>query len=477
MSAPVRLPPPRKTRIIATVGPSSESFERLRELAEAGVNVFRLNFSHAKHDWARGVVTRIRELEQHLGRPIAILMDTQGPSIRTGELPVPLTLVKGGIFTFTVGAEKPDDGPGVGVNYDKLDDDLSVGDTVLVDNGVIRMKVLEKKRDRIRCEVLTPGIMGSRRHINLPGVKVSLPSITEKDFVDVRWGAENGLDFVALSFVRTRADIEQLREFLTSLRSPMRILAKIEDQEAVRNFDEILHAADAVMVARGDLGVELPFEELPILQRRIVRSCLRFNKPVIVATQMLESMIENPMPTRAEVTDVANAAYEQADAVMLSGETSVGRHPVKCVEALDAITRRMEREEGASFTSEAVFTNDRQRLVASAIMLANELKAVGVVVFTHAGNMPRMASWLRPQSSHIYAFTPNETIWRQMCLLWGVRAFQMDLKDEDPEVSVQSAIKVLKKENLVQPGDTLVFLTQVRMHNQAHDSVQPRKVT
>lgn len=466
---------PRKTRIIATVGPNSEKFEQLRDLAQAGANIFRLNFSHAKHDWASTVVNHIRELEKQLQRPIGILADTQGPSIRTGELGNPLALAPGDIFTFTVRGEKTEESASVDVNYEKLVDDISVGDIVLVDNGVIRMKVLEKKANKIRCEILTEGTLGSRRHINLPGVKVSLPSITEKDYEDVRWAAEYGVNYVALSFVRSREDIEQLRGFLHALKSPIRIIAKIEDRQAIENLESILVAADGIMIARGDLGIELPFEELPIIQRKIVKDCLRIGKPVIVATHLLESMHENPMPTRAEVTDVANAVYEQADALMLSGETGVGRHPIKCVETLDVISRRIERSGGANFSKLAEYSGERQHLVASAVMLANELKASGIVVFTHVGNTAQMASWLRPRSSHIYAFTPAETVWQQMTLLWGVRAFRMEL-DHDPEATIQNAIELLRKGNFVKAGDSLVFISQIQTHEGRCDSIQARHV-
>jgi pyruvate kinase len=467
---------PRKTRIIATVGPKSEKPEMLQELAEAGVNVFRLNFSHATHEWATMVLNNIRQVEKDLQRPIAILMDTQGPSIRTGEVKNPLPLKAGEVFTFTMRGEKAEESASVDVNYEKLVDDVSVGDIVLVDNGVIRMKVLDKQHNKIRCEILTPGTLGSRRHINLPGVKVNLPSITDKDYADIRWGVEHGVDFVALSFVRSREDIEQLRGFLRSFKSTIRIIAKMEDQQAIQNLDSIIASADGVMVARGDLGIELPFEDLPIMQRKIVKACLKASKPVIVATHLLESMHESPMPTRAEVTDVANAVYEQADALMLSGETGVGRYPVKCIETLDVISRRIEQSGGIRPLEDFDYTNDPQRLVSAAVKLANELKATGVVVFTHAGNTPQIASWHRPRSSHIYAFTPSEQVWRQMSLLWGVRAFQMKLNETDPEATVVDAISVLKKAKLVHANETLVIVSQIHVHGEVHMSIQPRKV-
>ena len=240
----------------------------------------------------------------------------------------------------------------VDVNYDGLVNDISAGDTVLVDNGVIQMLVLEKRQNRIRCRVLTPGTLGSRRHINLPGVRVNLPPLTQKDLDDVRVGAEVNVDYVALSFARQSSDLEELRRVLQTLESKALIVAKIEDQSAVREIDEMIQAADVIMVARGDLGIECPMEELPIIQRKIVKQCIRFGKPVIVATHMLESMIENPVPTRAEISDVANAVFEQTDAIMFSGETTVGRYPVRCVEVFDRVARRIERSGGAGFASE-----------------------------------------------------------------------------------------------------------------------------
>ena len=315
----------RKTKLICTLGPASGSEEIIRGLLEAGANIFRLNMSHAPHDWVREVVKKIRKSAADLGLNCGILLDTQGPAIRTGDLPVKLNLKPGDIFEFTVRGALSEESYSVDVNYDGLVNDIHVGDTVLVDNGVIHMKVLEKNEHRIRCEVLTEGAMGSRRHINLPGVKVGLPPLTEKDHADIRLGVEVGVDFVALSFCREAADILELKRVLTELGSRARTIAKIEDQNAVKFIKEIILASDAIMIARGDLGIECKMEELPIIQRRIIKKCIQIGRPVIVATHMLESMIENPVPTRAEITDVANAVFEQADAVMLSGETAAGK--------------------------------------------------------------------------------------------------------------------------------------------------------
>jgi len=313
-----------KTKIICTLGPASQEPAVLRQMMLQGADVFRLNMSHAKHDWVRRIVPEIRALAAEVGRTVAVLMDTQGPAIRTGDLSTDLQLCPGDILELTVRGARSEEEYSVDVNYDGLINDISAGDTVLVDNGVIQMLVLEKQHNRIRCKVLTPGTLGSRRHINLPGVRVNLPPLTQKDLADVRVGAEMDVDYVALSFARQPSDVEELRRVLQTLGSNAQIVAKIEDQSAVREIDDMIRATDVVMVARGDLGIEVPMEELPIIQRRIVKRCIQWNTPVIVATHMLESMIENPVPTRAEISDVANAVFEQADAIMLSGETTVG---------------------------------------------------------------------------------------------------------------------------------------------------------
>jgi len=289
----------RKTKIIATLGPASETPERLREMILAGTNVFRLNMSHAAHSWVRMIVPRIRSIAAELDTQVGILMDTQGPAVRTGDLPTKLNLKIGDTMEFTVRGALSEELYSINVNYDGLIDDISVGDVVLVDNGVIHLKVLSKIDSRIRCEVLTPGELGSRRHINLPGVKVNLPPLTEKDLADIAVGTEVGVDFVALSFCREPSDIVELRRVLAELGSTARVIAKIEDQSAVKLIAEIIKETDAVMIARGDLGIECPMEELPIIQRRILKTALQIGKQVIVATHMLESMIENPVPTRA----------------------------------------------------------------------------------------------------------------------------------------------------------------------------------
>src|SRR5687767_4268277 len=400
----------RKTKIIATLGPATESAEMIRKMIAAGVNIFRLNMSHGAHDWVRAIVKHIRGVSAELGLHTGILMDTQGPAIRTGDLKAALDLHPGQKFWLTVRGETSEELHSVDVNYDNLINDIAVGDTVLVDNGEIEMKVLAKHDNKIECEVLTRGTLRSRRHINLPGVKVNLPALTSKDLADIAVGLELKVDFIALSFVREAKDIRQLRAVVDRAEHRPVLVAKIEDQEAVKNMQEIIVEADAVMVARGDLGIEIPYEELPITQRRIVKSCLKEGKPVIVATHMLESMIDNPMPTRAEITDVANAVYEQADAIMLSGETTVGKYPLKCVEVFNRIASRIERSGGANFQDHAELTNPRQKMVKSAVVMADELRADAILVFTLAGTSARYAAWMRPRHSPVYALCDKNEV-------------------------------------------------------------------
>ena len=469
----------RRTKIIFTLGPATESEEMLEKLILAGADIIRLNMAHAKHDWTRGVIRRIRAISKRVGRDVAIMMDIKGPEIRTGDLSVPIELQAGEIFDFTV---KPGDSAGRGggeevrsvdVNYKDLVNDIAVGDTVLVDNGLLRLEVLEKDSARIRCRVLIPGELKSRRHINLPGVKVNLPSFTEKDRADSLVGLEEGIDYLALSFVRAAADIELLRSFLAEQKSKVRIIAKIEDQSAIDNLNEIVSACDALMVARGDLGIECPFEELPVIQRRAVRACLAQGRPVIVATHMLESMISQPVPTRAEITDVANAVYELADCVMLSGETTIGKYPLECVQMLDTIARRIEREADSDWQEPAVFIGERMKVLHSAVVLANELPNSKLVTFTRHGFMAQGLALLRPVHSPILAFTPSPEVFRHLRLLRSVEPFLMPLA-ADPNDTIENAISLLQRIRRILPGDKLIVATDILAQDRLVDSVQLR---
>jgi pyruvate kinase len=463
----------RKTKIICTIGPATEKIDALRHLIQKGSDVFRLNMSHATHEWVREIVPRIRRIAHKLGRPVAVLLDMQGPAIRTGDLPRELHLTPANILEFTVRGAKSRERYSVGVNYAAFVDDVAVGTTILVDNGLIKLLVLEKGKNRVRCKVLTRATLGSRRHINLPGVHVNLPPLTAKDLADISLGVEVAADFIAMSFVREKSDIEKLRRVLAKKRSNAQIVAKIEDQLAVRSIDKMIESADAIMVARGDLGIECPMEELPIIQRRIVKNCIRLGKPVIVATQLLESMITNPLPTRAEITDVANAVFEQADALMLSAETALGRYPADCVAVLHRVAMRIERSGGAGYAKDALLENVRQKTVASAVALANSLHDSKLVVFTLHGRMARYAASLRPHCAPIFAFTPNEEVYRQLAIYWGTFPARI-VFTRGPDETIAAAEKFLRKNKLAAAGSRMVIVSDVRTGRALIDSIQLR---
>jgi pyruvate kinase len=471
--------PLRRTKIIATLGPATESEEMLVKLIHAGVDVVRLNMAHAKHDWTRLIIRRIRAASKTAGREIAIMMDIKGPEIRTGDVDAPIELKPGEIFDFTVKPgttrEDAEEVRSVDVNYRDLVNDIKVGDTVLVDNGLIRLEVLGKDAAHIRCRVLTPGSLTSRRHINLPGVKVNLPSFTQKDRGDTLVGIEEGIDFVALSFVREASDVEKLRAFLKENKSRARIVAKIEDQSAIDNLDDIIRATDVLMVARGDLGIEVPLEELPVIQRRAVRLCLSIGRPVIIATHMLESMIGQPMPTRAEITDVANAVYEQADCVMLSGETTIGKYPLECVAALDTIARRVETELAADFPEPAVFIQDRMKVFRAAVVLANEFPRSMLLVFTRHGTNAAGIAAHRPPRAPILAVTDSVETLRHLKIVRSVEPFLLS-PFGDPEATIERATASLLKLGRITAGDKLIIVSDVQAKDRRIDSIQLRSV-
>lgn len=463
-------PAVRRTKIIATIGPATESEEMLEKLIVAGMNIARINMSHSSVETAKTITSRVRSIAKKHGRCVGVMMDLQGPAIRTGDLQKSLNLKPGERIALTVRGAKSEEQHSVDVNYDNLVDDIGVGDTVVVDNGSIQLKVLEKKRNELACEVLTEGVLGSRRHINLPGVHVKLPALTDKDIKDVEAGIEIGVDFIAMSFVREAEDVLKLKAILEYRKTHQKIIAKLEDQEAIRNLNSIIEASDAIMVARGDLGIEIPYEDLPIVQRRIVKNSIIRGKPVIVATHMLESMIENPSPTRAEITDVSNAVYEQADAIMLSGETSVGKYPVKCIEIMDRIACRIERSGGAGYSELAKMDTLGAKMVKSACAMAGEVNAEALLVFTHTGNMARNAAWTRPLHTPLYAFTDNPKLLNQLSLNWGIQQFLINFA-EDPAINFENAIRVLKERNNIHRGVNLVAVTEVNIHGRLIDTI------
>ncbi|HEY6881085.1 MAG TPA: pyruvate kinase [Polyangiales bacterium] len=466
----------RHTKIVCTIGPASDSSEVIEQLAIAGMNIARINMSHGTHKSALMIVQRIQSLNRQLNHPVSILLDTMGPEIRTGELKENIQLKVGEIFSFTVLTDENPEEKSVHVHYPDLVKDLKVGNKVTVDNGLINLEVLEVTEGRLTCRVLDGGTLGSRKHVNLPGVRVNLPSITDKDRKDIEFAVENDLDFIALSFVRSAQDVLDARELVQAKGGHARIIAKIENQEGVDNFDAILEVADGIMVARGDLGVELPIEELPRIQRMIVRKCSLAGKPVIVATHLLESMIHSPTPTRAEVTDVANAVYEQADAIMLSGETAQGKYPERCVQMLDRIARRVEKEPGHNFYLARPREGTRGELARSACRLADALNSPAIVVITRRGSLAQLVASYRPQRSIIYACTNMSTTRRKLWLYRSVVPFKLDFSS-DPEKTIRAAFERLRQRNRVHQGDPIVVVSDVAAGGESVSSVQVRMFT
>ncbi len=449
----------RRTKIICTIGPSTNSKEMLHKMAVAGMNVARLNMSHGTHESHEKVISNIKSVNETLKRPIAILVDTQGPEIRTGDLKNDFQLDEGEIITVHVCAG--DIGEDIiNINYQDLIDTVEEGGMITVDNGLINLKVIKKNPDSMECKVIDGGTLKSKRHVNLPGIRVNLPSITEKDKEDIEFAVKQEVDYLALSFVREASDIMQLRELLGESSETIKVISKIEEQQGLKNLDEIIDVSDGVMVARGDLGIEIRIEELPNVQRMIVRKCQEKGKRVIVATHMLESMIENPIPTRAEVTDVANAVYEEADAVMLSGETSVGKYPVRCIEYLDRIAKESEKTLGLNFSENLIKSEQKQHVAATAVGIAEALDARGLVVITKRGVMAQYVTSRRPIKTFAYALTEDPRVRNQLALNRSVYGYLTEF-DDNPEITVANALETLKKEEGFKSGDTVVIVSDV----------------
>lgn len=448
-----------KTKIIATVGPASDSYEKLLGLVHAGVNVFRLNFSHGTHEQHAVVIERIRKINAAYPFNIAILADLQGPKLRVGELKDnALVLAPGDIITFTseLGAGDKDS---LYISYPGLHRDVKTGEHILLDDGKLDTRIVAVTNEgSVQAEVIIGGILLPRKGVNLPDTNISIPSLTEKDYRDLDFIIEQKIDWIGLSFVRKPRDIEDLRSFLKQKGSTAKIIAKIEKPEAVIHLREIILASDAVMVARGDLGVEMPVEKIPMIQKEIVRKCIHRAKPVIIATQMMESMMERTRPNRSEITDVANAVMEGADALMLSGETAMGLHPELVITTMSNIIREVEKEatvynrnlvpqpHSPSFLSDALCYN--------ACKIAEDVRARALIGMTQSGYTGFMLSSFRPYA-HLFVFTKTEALINQLSLSWGVQAFYYD-KEESVDDIITDQLSFLKEKGLLQQGDVVV---------------------
>ena len=460
-----------RTKIVATVGPACDTYEKLLELVKAGVNVFRLNFSHGSHENKARIIEDIRKINKTHPYNIAILGDLQGPKLRVGDIENgEIIIVPGDILTFTnekvIGTKER-----IYVSYPNLHEDVVIGNTIMINDGKLEVKVKKVlKNNDVQVEVTMGGVLSSKKGINLPDTKISLPALTEKDLIDLEFIIAQELDWVALSFVRNVKDLGVLREKLNAKNSKTKIISKIEKPEALVNLRDIIVESDAVMIARGDLGVELPVEKIPLLQKQIIRMCLHRAKPVIVATQMMESMIEFNKPNRSEITDVANAVLEGADAVMLSAETAAGAHPALVVETMCKIIIEVEKNgynynredelapqpHSPSFLSDAICYNGCK--------LAKDVNADALIGMTQSGYTAFVLSTYRPKSP-LYIFTKEKTLVNQLSLSWGVRAFYYD-EEESLDDIMFDQIDILKERQFLKKGDIVVNTgsTPIQLH-------------
>jgi len=451
-----------KTKIVATVGPSSSSKDMLRALAKEGVDVFRLNFSHGTHEDHLKVINNVREVNKELGTNIALLQDLQGPKIRVNEMQPGIEIIAGQELIITT-REVLGNNELVSTSYERLPMDVKVGDMILIDDGKIELKVKEVRDIDVVCKVVYGGPLKSRKGINLPNTKVTAPSLTEKDLKDLEFGMKQNLDWVALSFVRKATDIEILKDILNRNKSTTRVVAKIEKPEALENIDAIIEATDAIMVARGDLGVEIWMEEVPMVQKMLIQKCNRAAKPVIVATQMMESMIENPRPTRAETNDVANAVMDGADALMLSAETAAGKYPIEVIRSMVRTVGSVEKQGNIFFKFREVEPNSptyfTDSLILTACKLAKDVGAKAIVGMTQLGYSAYKAASHRP-NANIFAFTSNDAIINTMNLVWATQAYHYD-KAASTDETIADVEAILKRDGHVKTGDTFIILASM----------------
>ncbi len=458
-----------KTKIIATVGPASNTYDKLLSLVQKGVNVFRLNFSHGTHEQHAEVIKHIRKINEDNPFNIAILADLQGPKLRVGEIKDNALELKEGDEIFFTNEKTIGTHDNIYISYPNFHNDVKVGEYILLDDGKIEVKVVEVTPDqKVKAVVETAGVLSSRKGVNLPDTKISLPSLSKKDLNDLDFIVSQNIGWVALSFVRKPEDIVHLRTILKEKNSHAKIIAKIEKPEALEHLREIILASDAVMVARGDLGVELPLEQIPMIQKNIIRKCIHRAKPVIIATQMMESMIDRTRPNRSEITDVANAVLEGADAVMLSGETAMGQYPELVIETMVSIIQEVEKEEiiynrnltpqphSPSFLSDALCYN--------ACEMAKDVKANALIGMTQSGYTGFMLSSFRPRSP-LYIFTKTESLVNQLSLSWGVQAFYY-VHGVDLDTIFDEQVDILKDKGLLNSGDIIVNTGSIPVEEQ-----------
>ncbi|WP_288703236.1 pyruvate kinase [Clostridium sp.] len=465
----------KKTKIVCTMGPNTDNREIMKELALNGMDVARFNFSHGDHAEHKHRLEILESVREELGIPIASLLDTKGPEIRTGKLKdgKKVTLKEGDLYTLTTEEIVGDETRGY-INYAGLAEDVKPGDRILIDDGLIELHVREVNGTDIVCRIENGGELGEKKGVNVPGVRVKLPALTDKDKEDIRFGVDAGFDFVAASFVRNADAIREIREILDEKGSAMQIIAKIENEEGIENIDSIIEASDGIMVARGDMGVEIPAEKVPHIQKMIIRKCNLACKVVITATQMLDSMIRNPRPTRAEVSDVANAVYEGTDAVMLSGETAMGSYPIEAVRMMSQIAEESERYLDYMFYQRRKVSAENLRNISntvcySSVATASDLEAPVIVAPSVSGFTTRMLSKWRPKAL-IAGLSPSMTAVRQMQLYWGVKPFHAK-RAESTDALLFASVELLKEKGIVKEGEIVVATAGVVTRANRHEPV------
>ena len=462
-----------KTKIIATIGPSTNKYNDLKDLHSAGMNVARINMSHASHADAISIIESIQKLnkiQSDLFGPIGILLDTQGPEIRTGINHSDIDLQTGDVVNLTIRDDVDVETSSIKINYKGLIRSVDKGSKISIDNGLLNFQVLAKDKENLKCKVLDGGTLGSKRHVNLPGVRVDLPSITKKDRKDITFAIKHNVSFIALSFVRSAKDVVTLRSILKRKKSQIKIIAKIENQEGLDNIHEITQAADMVMVARGDLGIETDLADLPNIQRRIMYASAKWGRRSIVATHLLESMINNPTPTRAEVTDVANAIYEGSDAVMLSGETSIGKYPIQCIKMIKKIASKTEHFRTLGYEKFLQDNSDWQNIAKGARDLASRVNADAIVIITRSGQTANVVSNTKPFRMPIFAFTNNKDTFHQLSLVGGMQPrFIKSITNQSRTISrIKSILNSEKKAK-----KSLKFVLIAGIYSASHtDSIQ-----
>ena len=464
----------KKTKIVATIGPASSKKETLTQMINEGVNVARINFSHGTHEDAKQVIDLVREINAELGTHVAILADLQGPKIRIGEVENNGVLLEDGSELIITTEECLGNASKVQLRYETFPQDVKVGDLLLVDDGKFQLEVTATDgKKEVRTSVLHGGILSSKKGVNLPNTAISLPSLTEKDKSDLDFALEQDVDWIGLSFVRSSKDIKDLKAIIASKGKHAKVIAKIEKPEAIWEIEEIVAATDAVMIARGDLGVEVPMEKVPNLQKMIINHCLLNAKPTIVATQMMESMITNFRPTRAEVNDVANAVMDGADAVMLSGETSIGDHPVEVIKAMHKIVTEVETTADL-YGKEREPEKNQDRFITDSICfnaarLAQRVDASGIITMTFSGYTAYKISSERPRAN-TFVFTENEQILTQLNLVWGVKGFYYN-KMVSTDHTISDCIQILEDEKLLKKGDLVINVASIPMEERGQSNM------